>query len=310
MKTLSLVALAVAPAALAQVVDQPVDESRVQIVSLLPGGYTSRAAAFFNVGTPAESGGAWASSGSVVYDDVTLGGTLPDGTVAITGYVLGIIVPANAVPGTQLFGRFSFYPTHSSSAPSGSSPYAGTPVARAVEIGTFGGTPPWPPPTPAAPLPIAVTLDTTNVFIDGPADRTMGVKIELFLDAALTQRAADWQVVRRANLDVNGTQLALVTGSSDLYAWFGNTAELTNAQTSGIRATYLALIGSLPCGTADFNGDGDFGTDQDIEAFFACLAGNCCATCLPDGADFNRDGDFGTDQDIEAFFRVLAGGNC
>jgi hypothetical protein len=64
------------------------------------------------------------------------------------------------------------------------------------------------------------------------------------------------------------------------------------------------------CGTSDYNGDGDFGTDQDIEAFFACLGGQCCATCFCQGSDFNGDGDFGTDQDIEAFFRVLAGGNC
>jgi hypothetical protein len=62
------------------------------------------------------------------------------------------------------------------------------------------------------------------------------------------------------------------------------------------------------CGSADFNGDGDFGTDQDIEAFFACLAGSCCAACGT--SDFNRDGDFGTDQDIEAFFRVLSGAGC
>jgi len=60
--------------------------------------------------------------------------------------------------------------------------------------------------------------------------------------------------------------------------------------------------------TADFNGDSDFGTDQDIEAFFACLAGNCCGTC--GSADFNNDGEFGTDQDIESFFRVLAGHDC
>jgi hypothetical protein len=60
--------------------------------------------------------------------------------------------------------------------------------------------------------------------------------------------------------------------------------------------------------SSDFNHDGDFGTDQDIEAFFACLAGHCCATCGT--ADFNGDGDFGTDQDIESFFRVLAGGAC
>src|SRR5207248_2622284 len=33
------------------------------------------------------------------------------------------------------------------------------------------------------------------------------------------------------------------------------------------------------CGSADFNADGDTGTDLDIEAFFACLAGACCPVC-------------------------------
>jgi hypothetical protein len=60
--------------------------------------------------------------------------------------------------------------------------------------------------------------------------------------------------------------------------------------------------------SADFNGDGDFGTDQDIEAFFACLSGACCLNC--GSGDFNGDGDFGTDQDIESFFRVLSGAAC
>jgi probable HAF family extracellular repeat protein len=70
-------------------------------------------------------------------------------------------------------------------------------------------------------------------------------------------------------------------------------------------------VAMLPrCGNADFNNDGDSGTDADIEAFFACLAGNCCVNCYPAGADFNGDGDVGTDQDIEAFFRVLGGGVC
>jgi hypothetical protein len=63
-----------------------------------------------------------------------------------------------------------------------------------------------------------------------------------------------------------------------------------------------------PCESADFNHDGDAGTDLDIEDFFACIAGNCCAAC--DSADFNGDGDVATDADIEAFFRVLAGGSC
>jgi hypothetical protein len=62
------------------------------------------------------------------------------------------------------------------------------------------------------------------------------------------------------------------------------------------------------CGSADFDHDGDTATDADIEAFFACLAGSCCAGC--ESADFNWDGSAGTDADIEAFFRVLAGGAC
>src|SRR5262249_14614662 len=73
---------------------------------------------------------------------------------------------------------------------------------------------------------------------------------------------------------------------------------------AGTRGAILKMV-PIPCGSADFNGDGDVGTEADIEAFFACLSGDCCPTCNP---DFNNDGDVGTDADIEAFFRVLAGG--
>jgi hypothetical protein len=59
---------------------------------------------------------------------------------------------------------------------------------------------------------------------------------------------------------------------------------------------------------ADFNHDGDSGTDADIEAFFRAIAGSICATC--GSPDFDGDGDSGTDRDIEAFFRVMAGGPC
>jgi hypothetical protein len=73
----------------------------------------------------------------------------------------------------------------------------------------------------------------------------------------------------------------------------------------------MVRVRDLPsCGTADFNCDGDTGTDGDIESFFACLAGNCPAAPCTNTADFNGDGDTGTDADIEAFFRVLAGGTC
>jgi|GEM_PF-6381963 len=72
--------------------------------------------------------------------------------------------------------------------------------------------------------------------------------------------------------------------------------------------TTVTLVFQGICDSADFNCDEDFGTDADIESFFACLGGNCPA--CPNDSDFNNDGDFGTDADIEAFFRVLGGGAC
>jgi hypothetical protein len=92
-------------------------------------------------------------------------------------------------------------------------------------------------------------------------------------------------------------------GDIELTFWL----QTLDGSASEIHIGSLRFLGTGAC-TTDFNGDGDTGTDQDIEAFFACLAGNCCATC--GSSDFNNDGDFGTDQDIESFFRVLAGGPC
>jgi len=120
----------------------------------------------------------------------------------------------------------------------------------------------------------------------------------------------------------NGT---LPAGTYYLAAGFDPMSTLTNASSDGrwhvrsrsandvnIRADFYTGISHCgsTCGTSDFNGDSDFGTDQDIEAFFACLAGHCCPTCNPNASDFNGDGDYGTDQDIESFFRVLAGAPC
>jgi probable HAF family extracellular repeat protein len=77
-----------------------------------------------------------------------------------------------------------------------------------------------------------------------------------------------------------------------------------------LNGVYRGWVVHLPplCGSADFNHDGVPGTDADIEAFFACIAGECCPRCGT--ADFDGDHDYATDRDIEAFFRVLAGGNC
>lgn len=95
----------------------------------------------------------------------------------------------------------------------------------------------------------------------------------------------------------------------------GTTIFVTGYGFNGMTARNEALLWTRPvsggpvCGSPDYNGDGDIGTDQDIEAYFRCLAGNCCAAYGPT-ADFNGDGDIGTDADIESFFSVLAGGAC
>ena len=95
-----------------------------------------------------------------------------------------------------------------------------------------------------------------------------------------------------------------------------HTITLTVTDTVGFHATDTVGINVVPpgsgghCGSADFNCDGDTGTDADIEAFFSCISGNCPADPCQSSADFNGDGDLGTDADIEAFFRVLGGGTC
>jgi hypothetical protein len=86
------------------------------------------------------------------------------------------------------------------------------------------------------------------------------------------------------------------------------------ASKPGAFGIYWAVftVGVTPptCESADFNCDGDTGTDADIEAFFLCIAGTCPAPPCNNTADFNNDGDSATDADIEAFFRVLAGLPC
>ena len=91
---------------------------------------------------------------------------------------------------------------------------------------------------------------------------------------------------------------------------FTSTSVPVTVQPFEVRWLALRVYAPHTCGSADFDGDGSVGTSADIEAFFACLAGNCCLTCDPRGADFDGDGAAGTDADIEAFFRVLAGGAC
>jgi hypothetical protein len=126
--------------------------------------------------------------------------------------------------------------------------------------------------------------------------------------------------VRPAGAQTTLTRAALAGGGGDCRAG-SFTLSCTIGQTDAgplmtggafsLAGGFWANATPVPrCGTADFDCDGDLGTDADIVAFFACLSGTCPPAPCTSSADFDADGDIGTDADIEAFFRVLAGGAC
>ncbi|HYE63667.1 MAG TPA: hypothetical protein VD997_16875 [Phycisphaerales bacterium] len=151
-----------------------------------------------------------------------------------------------------------------------------------------------------------------DAVINGPVNAIVQRRAELVIGGNFTQingqpikhlaatTGGPWTAL--ADLDAQVT--ALGVHGEDLHV--GGRFTTLNGSPAHSYARFSTPYGCCP--TSDFNNDGDIGTDQDIEAFFACLGGTCCPTC--DSADFNHDGDIGTDQDIEAFFRVLGGGTC
>ncbi len=147
---------------------------------------------------------------------------------------------------------------------------------------------------PAAPM-VPASVQSDNTYITGP----------------LTVRVRNPNALRVGDVipifghEANDTQAFSGLIAPDI----GGGRQLTLTRTGNPAVSSIAVVQGLPsCYTADFDGDGDTGTDADIEAFFACLAGQCCPACA--SADFNGDGDTGTDADIESFFRILAGGPC
>jgi hypothetical protein len=121
---------------------------------------------------------------------------------------------------------------------------------------------------------------------------TLDVQISIVVDAYAAAVAQS----DSAHASVNYSHTAIWLGVLSVHDAAGN--EITDYTLTDENGIDWRTPGIEPgsC-TADFNGDGDIGTDSDIAAFFACLAGDCCLTC-------------GTDADIESFFRVLAGGPC
>jgi len=107
---------------------------------------------------------------------------------------------------------------------------------------------------------------------------------------------------------IGGTQTATLSFSPVVAMDAGvyDCEVLSDCDAMRTRGAVLAV--RADCNSADFDGDGDSGTDLDIEAFIRCVGGLCCDLCQP--PDFDNDGDAGTDADIEFFIYVLGGGTC
>jgi len=268
----SLAGTALSAVALAQQSDTTIPNSQARVVQpgmirggsyavqAAPGGYSNRVDLdVYDTGIPTESGGDWRSSGVNTYDDVTVGGpyTSNANPLVINGVAIGFIVPANATAADDhLYTRLSFYPNHDNVIAAPATPFSGTPIVWNLDWGagwsaaagfisyypasvTFNGS---------------TTLSNADVFNGGATDRTMGLLQELFLDAALTRYADNWQIVRRGNIPASATAINCVVGSTDLWGWFsaatGVTGPgITQANRSGgtqtnNRATYIALQGT------------------------------------------------------------------
>ncbi|HYE61509.1 MAG TPA: hypothetical protein VD997_05905 [Phycisphaerales bacterium] len=176
---------------------------------------------------------------------------------------------------------------------------------------------------------LEVVLEMGSVFAGRNSGTNYQVQVLNLSDADSASSASIWSgsATQQAWNNVDPTTMepgdprqlgGLVLSARVCYDMDGNSvfedpSVLNNNPASADESYNVVMyVGYVPtpvvCGTADYNQDGDIGTDQDIEAFFACIGGNCCPTCQ--SADFNGDGDTATDQDIESFFRVLGGGPC
>jgi autotransporter-associated beta strand protein len=166
------------------------------------------------------------------------------------------------------------------------------------------------------------------VQLGGDTFGTQPTNLILSLGFAPAANSVFWLITNTNNYQANlgtantttGAFNGLLEGATVSLGTFGGVAftgtisyagdYATNNPTAGTGNDVVIYNVHGGCGTADFNCDGDTGTDADIEAFFACLSGTCPPPPCASSADFNGDGDVGTDSDIEAFFRVLGGGTC
>jgi len=154
--------------------------------------------------------------------------------------------------------------------------------------------------------PGVLSNETSRRFLVRALDRTVS-KVHLILNpgatgAPLSLAAVGNLATQDDRFDWSRTLVNLQPGD--------NTVLLIAFEESGKGMFRYYTITNAICGSTDFDGDGDEGTDADIEAFFSVLGGGACPTATCGSTDFDLDGDQGTDADIESFFRAIGGTGC
>jgi hypothetical protein len=87
-----------------------------------------------------------------------------------------------------------------------------------------------------------------------------------------------------------------------------------NASSADEAYNVVLYVGNITppvgCDSIDFNGDGLFPDNADLEDFLSVFGGGPCSTGTCGDIDFNNDGLFPDNADLEAFFSVFGGGPC
>jgi hypothetical protein len=149
------------------------------------------------------------------------------------------------------------------------------------------------------------------------------------MSSVLTQAGVGISVRWRRNgaLVLNGLQASgsFVTGADTLLISILNTkpadggawnVEASNICGTTFGANILLTVNPcvpapLLCDSIDFNNDGLFPTEQDLQDYLGTMMGAPCPTGrICNDIDFNNDGLFPDDRDLAIFLRVLAGGSC
>ncbi|HYF14150.1 MAG TPA: hypothetical protein VD971_03660 [Phycisphaerales bacterium] len=95
-------------------------------------------------------------------------------------------------------------------------------------------------------------------------------------------------------------------------SWDGRTIAGVGRNGAGVYSSFVAFIESPVhvCNDLDFNNDGLWPDNLDLEDFLSVFGGGPCSRPGCDGLDFNADGLFPDHADLEAFLRVFSGGPC